>query len=193
MPKITAPSVAQHRERQRAALVQQAESILLNEGASAVTAASVGKAVGLARSSVYEYFPSAGDLLAEVARQSIQQWSEELNVTIAPTPAGWPQLDAYVRATLRMVEEGKHEIADRLNGVDFTEEQRRRFMEPHDRLASPLPGVMQDIGVDDPELAAALVQGVVDAAIRRVGRNGDADGACTSIMALLRSGLVSTS
>src|SRR5690554_3928394 len=111
MPKISAPSVVEHRAQQRAALITEATQILLRDGAAAVTPAAVGRAVGLARSSVYEYFPSTGDLLAEVALLAITEWSRELAAQIAPAGAGWPRLEAYVRASLDMVAEGKHEIA----------------------------------------------------------------------------------
>lgn len=190
MPKITAPTVPEHRAHQRAALVHEAERILLADGAGAVTPAAVGRAVGLARSSVYEYFPSAGDLLAEVAHRSIQEWSAELDAAISPAGPGWPRLDAYIRASLRMVQEGKHDIADRLEGVDFAEAQVRRFMDTHDQLASPLPGIMGDIGIGDTALAGALVQGLVDAAARQVRGEVAADDACEIVMGLLRSGLV---
>ena len=54
MPKISAPTVVEHRALQREALVREATAILLGDGAASVTPASVAKAVGLARSSIYE-------------------------------------------------------------------------------------------------------------------------------------------
>lgn len=189
MPKITAATVAEHRDRQHAALVQEAERILLADGASGVTPASIGQAVGLARSSVYEYFASTGDLLAEVAHRAIAHWSAELEAALARADAGWPRLEVYICTSLRMVQEGKHDIADRLEGFNFTAAQRQTFMEPHDRLASPLLGIMDEIGVGDPTLTATLTQGLVDAAARHVRSGGDADDTSARVMALLRVGL----
>ena len=44
MPKISAPPVAQHRVRQRDALLRAATELLVNGGVSAVTPAAVGAA-----------------------------------------------------------------------------------------------------------------------------------------------------
>ena len=58
MPRISAPTVAQHRMRQRDALLHAATELLVSGGLSAVTPAAVGAAAGLARPSVYQYFSS---------------------------------------------------------------------------------------------------------------------------------------
>jgi len=188
MPKITAPSVAEHRNQQREALIREATRILLSEGPTAVTPRAVGSAVGLARSSVYEYFPSSGDLLAEVAIRAILEWSTELSSAIEPAAPGWPRLEAYVRSTLLMVKEGKHEIADRLEGVSFSEEQVQRFMGHHDALSSPLPDIMAELEVQRPELAGALAQGMVDAAVKRIAQGEDVEVVTDAVLDSLRHG-----
>ncbi|MBF0673542.1 MAG: TetR family transcriptional regulator [Salinibacterium sp.] len=188
MPKITAPSVAEHRNQQREALIREATRILLSEGPAAVTPRAVGSAVGLARSSVYEYFPSSGELLAEVAIRAILEWSTELTSAIEPAAPGWPRLEAYVRSTLLMVKEGKHEIADRLEGVSFSDEQVERFMGHHDALSSPLPGIMAELGVHRPDLAGALAQGMVDAAVKRIAQGEDVEVVTDAVLDSLRHG-----
>ena len=56
MPKISAPSIVEHRELRRQQLISAALELALGEGAEAVTVAAVAKKAGLARSSIYEYF-----------------------------------------------------------------------------------------------------------------------------------------
>lgn len=51
MPKISAPTVAEHRVRQRGALLRAAIELLVDGGVSAVTPAAVSAAAGLARPS----------------------------------------------------------------------------------------------------------------------------------------------
>lgn len=189
MPKISAPSVAEHRALQREALINEATQILLTDGTAAVTPAAVGKAVGLARSSVYEYFPSSGDLLAEVAVRAIVDWTSELGDAIGPVSPGWPRLEAYVRASLSMVAEGKHEIANRLEGFAFTPSQVQRFMERHDEISSPLPAILAEIGSAAPALDSSLVQGMVDAAAKRINQGSDAAIVSERVLAMLHRGL----
>lgn len=189
MPKINAPSVAEHRAQQWEALIGEATRILLADGPAAVTPRAVGAAVGLARSSVYEYFPSSGDLLAEVAVRAIAEWSAELAGAIAPADPGWPRLEAYVRSTLAMVASGKHEIANRLEGVSFTDSQVQRFMEHHDALSSPLPAILVELGAPNAELSSALVQGIVDAAVTRISLGAEAGAVGDAVLTLLKRGV----
>lgn len=189
MPRISAPSVAEHRAIQREALISEATQILLADGTSAVTPAAVGKAVGLARSSVYEYFPSSGDLLAEVAVRAIIDWTSELGEAINPVEPGWPRLEAYVRASLTMVAEGKHEIANRLEGFAFTSSQVQRFMEHHDEISSPLPTILAEIGTAAPALDSTLVQGIVDAGAKRISQGSDATVVSERVLGMLRRGV----
>ena len=168
MPKIFAPTVAAHRELQRAALVKAAAVELLENGLAAVTPASVGKRAGLARSSVYEYFPSASDLVAEVALRAFAEWADEMDASLASSAPGVERLAAYVRHTLRMVAEGKHDIADAMKNATFSDAHNQRFMQLHGELMRPLRDAVRELGLSEPELRVELIQGVVDAATRQV-------------------------
>lgn len=179
----------EHRAIQREALIKEATRLLLADGTAAVTPAAVGKAVGLARSSVYEYFPSSGDLLAEVAVRAIIDWTSELGDAIGPAEPGWPRLEAYVRASLSMVAEGKHEIANRLEGFAFTPSQVQRFMERHDEISSPLPGILAEIGTAQPALDSSLVQGIVDAGAKGISHGQDVTVVSDRVLAMLRRGI----
>jgi len=173
MPKISAPTVAAHREQQRAALVNAAKVELLENGLAAVTPAAVGKRAGLARSSVYEYFPSASDLLAEVAQRAFEEWADEMDASLASTAPGVERLAAYVRHTLRMVAEGKHDIAEAMSGATFSDAHSQRFMQLHRELMRPLREAVREMGLSEPELRVELIQGVVDAATRQAAAGKD--------------------
>ena len=54
MPKISAPTVAEHRAMQRAALVRAGEEVLLAAGLAGVTPRSVCERAGMSRSSFYD-------------------------------------------------------------------------------------------------------------------------------------------
>lgn len=83
MPKINASTIAGHRAQQREALIGAAIDILVNEGAAAVTPATVGTRAGLARSSVYQYFDSSAALLATITEEAFRRSNEALNRAMA--------------------------------------------------------------------------------------------------------------
>ena len=58
MPRITAPTVAEHRDQRWADLVAAGQELLVTEGPDAVTMTAVAARAGLSRTAVYEYFLS---------------------------------------------------------------------------------------------------------------------------------------
>ena len=88
MPRIDAPTVAEHHARRRAALVAAGADLLASGGVEAVTLGAVGSATGLARSSVYQYFDSAPALLAAVVEEVFPRSTAKLRAAVerAATP-----------------------------------------------------------------------------------------------------------
>src|ERR1044071_5681440 len=76
MPRIDAPTVAEHRANQERALLDAARAVLLAHGPQAVTPATVGAAAGLARSSVYKYFRSGDEILSRIVADALAEWGE---------------------------------------------------------------------------------------------------------------------
>ena len=71
MPKIQAPTVALHRELRRQQLIDAAMELALANGAESITVAAVAAKAGLARSSIYEYFASSADLVADLVLEEL--------------------------------------------------------------------------------------------------------------------------
>lgn len=97
MPKINASTVAEHRVRQREALIRAAIDILVNEGAAAVSPAAVGARVGLARSSVYQYFDSSAALLATIVEEAFRRSNEALADAMADAADAVERVEAFFR------------------------------------------------------------------------------------------------
>src|SRR5690606_41753595 len=83
MPKISAPTVAEHRVAQRAALLSAGESVLLESGLAGVSPRTVCERAGLARSSFYDYFATRDDLLVAIAIAAIERWDAEIEVVLS--------------------------------------------------------------------------------------------------------------
>lgn len=190
MPKISAPTVAEHRSRRRDELIRAATDELLESGVDAVTLARVGKRIGLARSSVYEYFNSATDLLAEIALSSFAEWTGEIERALAGSASAAERLDGYILTSLRLVAEGKHDIADALGGTRLPDYHRREVIELHVALMSPLRDAVDQMGVENPTLMVELIQGMVEAGSRRIARGDDYMRVARATISLVHNGLV---
>jgi AcrR family transcriptional regulator len=168
MPKISAPTVAEHRARQYERLVRAAREVFVAAGPKAVTPAAIAERVGLARSSVYEYFSSTDDLLAAVLKVGFEQWAEQVRQDVERVRDPRARVEAYVRRTLQLVAEGAH-----LPLVDLGRLIRDPGASPdlaaaHEALVAPLRSALAELEVAEPDLTAALLQGIVDAATRRI-------------------------
>lgn len=168
MPKITAPTVAEHRLRQRNALLRAATELLVSGGVSAVTPAAVAAAAGLARPSVYQYFSSGADILAAVIEDAFPRANEALRVALESANGPAEQLDTYVRVSLRLAHEGAHRPAAALAAAQLPDACMARLRDLHHEQATPFLSALKGLGPPDLELTAQLLGGVLEAAMRAI-------------------------
>lgn len=187
MPKISAPTVAEHRIAQRAALVRAGEGILLASDLASVTPRRVTERAGLSRSSFYDYFPSRDDLLVAIAIDAFERWDAEVERALAGVDPGLPQLRAFVDTTMAMTAEGRHAIAAKLRAADLSPSRYDDLMRLHDALLRPLRRVLDDLGA--PSATAHLVQGVLGAGIELVAHGADHRVVADDVYTLLTRGL----
>jgi len=190
MPKISAPTVAEHRAAQRAALVRAGESLLTESGLAGVTPGSVSERAGMSRSSFYDYFPSKDDLLIAIAIAAIERWDTEIERELDGVERGLPELRAFVDATMRMTADGKHTIAGALREANLRPSDLDELMVLHDALMRPLVQVLDDLGLSTSRSTVALVQGVLGAGVELVTHGTPAAEAADEVYALLTTGLL---
>ncbi|MBM7504686.1 TetR/AcrR family transcriptional regulator [Agromyces aurantiacus] len=190
MPKITAPTVAEHRAAQRAALVRAAGAILVAEGLAGVSPRAVTERAGLARSSFYDYFGTKDDLLVAIAIDAITEWDAEIEEALANAEAGAPRLRALVEATMAMTADGRHGIAGALRDADLHPSRYEDLMQMHDALLRPVVAVLGECGVREPERAAVLVQGTLAAGMQLVTHGADHRAVAEDVYRLLVDGVL---
>lgn len=185
MPRIDAPTVAEHRAVRERSLLDAARALLTDRPDQVPTLAEVGERAGLSRSSVYQYFDSREDLLSAVVRDSFPRWQERLDAAIGAADGPRGRVLAFVRANLELVADGEHALARTLASVAPSEELARRSQTFHDRLLLPLRGALDELGVPDPETTTELLNALVHAASRRVEQTGDLERAYAATAALV--------
>jgi AcrR family transcriptional regulator len=190
MPKISAATVAEHRAQQQAALIRSAVDVLVEQGAAAVTPATVGARAGLARSSVYQYFPSGAAILASIVESSFADADRAVEHALHGLDDPAERIAAYITAELRLAEQGAHRPASALMRADLPPECQDRVRELHHQHAAPLLAAITDCGTPDPQLTAQLVAGLLQAAVAVVDAGGDRAATTERTLSLIREGLV---
>lgn len=192
MPKISAATVAEHRTRQRAALIHAASAILTEQGAAAVTPAAVGARAGLARSTFYLYFPSAAAVLAAIVEDSFAAADDAVTRALASLSGAAARIDAFVRTELKLVADGLHRPATALIHADLPPECRQRVHELHQHHYAPLHEAVTAIHPANPQLTSQLIGGLLQAAMTAVGYGADPGEVADQTLHLIHHGLVAT-
>jgi AcrR family transcriptional regulator len=168
MPKIDAPTLAEHREKQLAVLLSAAHDAFIERGFADTTFADVAGRAGLARSSVYEYFSSKDDLLVAVCRAEMPVMVERLQRAMARARSPREKVATWIRVQLSMVAAGEHRLGAIMAAVEVTGDLRSDIDGLHDDLTGPLVEALAGMGWKHEHLTAALVQGIVEAGASRI-------------------------
>jgi AcrR family transcriptional regulator len=168
MPRIDAPTVAEHHSQRRAALLAAASAVLADGGVDALTLGAVGSAAGLARSSVYQYFDSAPALLAAVVEDVFPTATAMLAAAVERATTPLERVDAYVVTALDLAVDPANRSLYALAGANLPQECRARIVELHQDQFAPLRSAVADLEVADPALTTRLLLGLLGAATQAV-------------------------
>lgn len=192
MPRITAPTVAEHRYQRRADLVAAGQELLVTEGLDAVTMTAVAARAGLSRTAVYEYFTSTDELVAIVLSDQMVLWQEALRQRLHAAPPETGDLDTvriYVEVAMGLVADGHHSLLVLLTMDTLTKDVRHRLSAAHAAVAAPVGKALAQIGIRDVDQATNYVHAAIEAAARRITPGQDARAEIAAVAAFTVAGV----
>ncbi len=169
MPRIEAPTVAEHHALRRAAIVSAAVDLLAREGVAGVSPAAVAAAAGLARSSIYLYFPSTGALIGAGVEETFRRSLAALEGVMSGAQTPGERIAAYVDGSLTAAIAGHQPMAAYI-AADLPADCLDRVVDLHRELQAPLVKALQDKGIRDALGVAGLIGGVISAGATQVNR-----------------------
>lgn len=177
MPKIRAATVAEHRQLQQTALLDAARVLLAEGGREALSFGALAARTGLARSSVYEYFRSKSELVEALCTVDLPLWAAEIEAGMAVRDGAVERIEAYVRGQVSLATDPVHRAVVAVAEYELDDAARARIRAAHAGLTAMVVRTLEDLGHARPGVAASLLQGVVEAAVRQVERIRGEDGA----------------
>ena len=192
MPRITAPTVAEHRDQRRADLVAAGQELLVTKGSDAVTMTAVAARAGLSRTAVYEYFTCTDELVAVVLSDQMVLWQEALRQRLHAAPPETGDLDTvriYVEVAMGLVADGHHSLVVLLTMDTLTEDVRHRLSAAHAAVAAPVGKALAQIGIRDVDQATNYVHAAIEAAARRITPGQDARAEIAAVTAFTVAGV----
>ncbi|HSA49978.1 MAG TPA: TetR/AcrR family transcriptional regulator [Yinghuangia sp.] len=174
---------------QHAALLDAARALLDEGGFAALTFPALAERTGLARSSVYEYFRSRAAVVEELCAVDLPAWVAEVEDAMAASDDPADKIAAYVNRQLELVGDRTHRVVVAISTGELDANARERIRAAHGRIVELVVSALADLGHPDPMLVASLVQGMVDAAVRRIECGADSAEVTAATLSLVLGGV----
>ncbi len=184
MPRISEPTVAEHRAARERALLDAAHAVLLETG-EAPALAEVAARAGLARTSVYQYYRSKAELLRAMVQDVFPRWTERVTTAMATAPSEADRILAYAVANVELVAEGAHAVGSALAALEPGEALDEQAARMHREIQEPLVDTLTGLGVEVPDAVAELVNAVVHGATRMLEAEESLDSVLTHLTTVL--------
>ena len=168
MPKISTPDLASHRDWRRNQLIAAATEIAIEGGSASISIAAVAARAGLSRTSVYEYFASSQDLVADLLIEELNNFSELLKEAIADHSDPITALTIWIETSLNYVGDGRHLLAKSLHATTLPRERNAEIAAAHRQMLAPLSKTFAALGITDTARALSQLQATTDVATRRI-------------------------
>jgi AcrR family transcriptional regulator len=189
MPRINTMSLAQQREWRRSELISAAAAIALESGSEAITVSAVAQRAGLARTSVYEYFGSSAELVADLIIEELNAFTDILVQSVEPAKVPEEAIANWINSALQYIADGRHLLAKALSATSLPVNRSAEIGAAHRALLSPLTSALTQIGVRDLNYALSMIQSLTDAATKRIENGNSADTEISKTTAFCIAGL----
>jgi AcrR family transcriptional regulator len=172
-PRIQAATIVEQRQMRQRQLIDAALAIALESGAANITVAAVAKRAGLARSSMYEYFSSSADLIADLVIEELALYQKRLAQAVNGTQDPYQHIELWIAEALQYVVDGRHMLIKSLNAAAIPEFRRDEISQGHRNLMTTISARLQEIGLTDIRGAMSYLQNTIEAASVRIESGSD--------------------
>lgn len=174
VPKIDAPTVAEHREMIRTRLIDAAEAILRTSPSSPLTAGAVTSAAGIARNSIYRYVDHVEDLRSLVVDRYLPEWLTTVAAAMEIASSPEERVVAWVRSNIEQAAATGHGwLMEAARTESLNDSIDESVAQAHTGMRDALTDAWADLLQDHPErvtIATGLTVGILDAGFRQLDR-----------------------
>lgn len=177
MPKISAATIAEHRANIQTKLVDAAEEILRSDEPERLTAATVARAAGIARNSIYRYVESVDDLRGMVLSRYMPAWLGAVEEALAGVTDPIDRLVVYTATNLRESARSGHGWMMTMARSPMSPATEKVMHDAHTMMRDVLSSAWMEL-LQDPHgarVAAGLTGGVLEAGFRQLDSGLDTE------------------
>ncbi len=179
MPRIHAASLAEHVAQQRATVLRAAIELFVARGYGQVGMGDIAAEVGLARNSLYRYFPDKAHILLEWFREELPVQAQRSARALAGDGTPVERIGRWALDQLDYAQQPEHGLIASLAELedDLDPDARAELADSHRTVLAPLDATLREAGIRsrrERTATAALIGGLVLAASRAEGARDDA-------------------
>lgn len=169
MPKIAGANIADHVAAQEEAIFVAATRLFAEHGVNQVGIATIAESVGLARSSLYRYFPTKSSIVHRWFETAMAPLIEQSLLVAQSSRSAEDRLAEWVGLQLDFLADADNQamIQASLETDDMPHEQRQAIGRRHRDLYASLHDIIKGAGIT-PETTNARVL-IIAGAVRGIG------------------------
>lgn len=151
-PSIWSDSLTSHKQRQRQHIVQAAAQLIADRGAGDLTMSALARRAGVARATLYHYFPDVERVMAAVVTEQAARFRSDLDRKLSGVVNSRERLTCYVLTVHQWAQlrahhpRGKRKLSSQMLAV---------VHEPLEQLRELLAAILAD-GIADGTFASEL-------------------------------------
>jgi AcrR family transcriptional regulator len=175
MPKIEAATIEEHVRAQNERVLEAASALFRKRGFRGTDMAQIAQVVGLARNSLYRYYPNKEHILVACVQRDMRPFMERIEALEQECPDPRQRIEAWIDMSIDIATSPAHATLELMSEVkEASPELRREIMVLHQAPSAVLErAVAAVVGRQrrDPSLVTAMIAGLVQSgagqAIRR--------------------------
>jgi AcrR family transcriptional regulator len=193
MPRITAPTIAEHVSRKEEDILAAAAVLFAEQGLVDTSMEQIADRAGLARSSVYRYFPDKAHILVAWFERQLPEVAAAAERAAMGGSTPMDRLERWLAFQIDYTCDPAHELGNRLHRevAALSPELQAVIAEGHHRLWGFLQALVAETLSEaddprDPALTARLVEGLLRSATAWVAESGNGETATRELVDAVR-------
>lgn len=175
MPKIEAATIQEHVRMQTERVLDAASALFRKQGFHGTDMSHIAAAVGLARNSLYRYYPNKDHILVACVQRDMGPFLKRIEALEQAFPDPRARIDAWIDTSIDIATSPAHATLELISEIqEASPELRQQIMQlhlaPNNVLENAVKGVLGRQR-RDPALVTAMISGMVQSgagqAIRR--------------------------
>jgi AcrR family transcriptional regulator len=176
MPRIQASTVEEHIARQTERLLEAASHLFRKRGFSGTDMGAIAAAMGLARNSLYRYYPSKEHILLACTQRDMTPFMNRIEALERSHPDPRARIEAWLDMAIDIATSPAHATMELIREIQESAPELRQAIlrlhqEPNRILESAVRAVLAR-QQRDPALVTAMIAGMTQSAAAQAIRRG---------------------